>query len=262
MSRKHSFVAFTIVLCMLLTAGSALAAGCGYGNLSPYCYVSNGNYAYGSSGNTCPQNAGNVNRNCPGNTTCKNGSACCSASGCDRCSVCLASTCAICPGKACNSNGSVINTGSGSSAGNGNPSPSVPTTDGHYTIGSVSAQESQAWNYVNIERQRQGLPALVLDEKLCALARMKSEDMLTNRYFAHTSPTYGSAKQMLTTYGYRFTGVGENIARHATVAKAHAAFMSSAGHRANILGQAWTKVGIGIALDENGFVYMTQLFVR
>ena len=49
---------------------------------------------------------------------------------------------------------------------------------------------------------------------------------------------------------------------HATVEKAQAAFMSSSRHRQNILGSQWTKVGIGVWEDSQGFVYVTQLFVR
>ncbi|MDR3051632.1 MAG: CAP domain-containing protein [Oscillospiraceae bacterium] len=142
------------------------------------------------------------------------------------------------------------------------PQTQPPATDGHYTIGSPSAQEREEWNYINSDRQRQGLPALPLDAALCALARIKSQDMLTNRYFAHTSPTLGNSATMLRTYGYKFSAVGENIAKYGTVAKAHAALMNSSGHRTNILGSNWAKVGVGIALDQNGFVYMTQLFVR
>lgn len=107
-----------------------------------------------------------------------------------------------------------------------------------------------------------GRSALVLDPALCEIARLKSKDMKENRYFAHTSPTYGSASQMLKTFGYSFTSVGENIAHHATVEKSQAAFMSSDGHRRNILGSQWSKVGIGVWTDDQGFVYVTQLFVR
>ena len=55
---------------------------------------------------------------------------------------------------------------------------------------------------------------------------------------------------------------GENIAHHATVEKAQAALISSPGHRRNILSRGYTKVGIGVALDENGYVYLTQIFCR
>ena len=138
----------------------------------------------------------------------------------------------------------------------------APSTDDDYTTGYVGMQEQIACLLLNQDRAANGLQPLKLDAALCSIARTKSEDMRNNRYFSHTSPTYGSASQMLKTFGYAFTAVGENIAHHATVEKSQAAFMSSAGHRRNILSAGWTKVGIGVATDANGFVYVTQLFVR
>lgn len=138
----------------------------------------------------------------------------------------------------------------------------APTDDDNYTPSSVSAQEQLGWNLVNQDRANNGLSALTLDPELCRLARMKSTDMFQNNYFAHQSPTLGSAADMLRANGYSFSGVGENIAHHATVEKSQAAFMSSTGHRQNILGSQWTKVGIGVCYDAQGFVYVTQIFVR
>ena len=137
-----------------------------------------------------------------------------------------------------------------------------PFTDEDYTTGSITAQEENAFLLLNEDRAANGRAALELDPALCDLARLKSRDMFLNNYFSHTSPTYGSAAQMLSSYGYAFTSVGENIAHHATVEKAQAAFMSSSRHRQNILGSQWTKVSIGVWEDSQGFVYVTQLFVR
>ena len=92
-------------------------------------------------------------------------------------------------------------------------------------------QEQNAWNLLNADRAANGLPALPLDAELSAIARKKSEDMRDQGYFSHTSPTYGKPADMLTSFGYTFTSVGENIAHHATVEKAQAAFLSSSGHR-------------------------------
>ncbi len=140
------------------------------------------------------------------------------------------------------------------------PAPSVSTGD--YTTISVATQEQIALNLLNRDRERNGLPALTPDPELSRLARLKCEDMRDRKYFAHESPTWGNAAAMLTHFGYAFRGVGENIAHHATVEKAQAAFMSSTGHRGNALGSQWTKVGVGVCFDSQGFVYVTQLFVR
>ena len=143
------------------------------------------------------------------------------------------------------------------------PPVSTPPSNGDdYTTPSISAQEENAFYLLNQDRIANGLAPLALDPELSALARRKSRDMYENNYFAHTSPTYGSASDMLKQFGYSFNAVGENIAHHATVEKSQAAFMSSSGHRRNILSTSWTKVGIGVWYDAQGFVYVTQLFVR
>lgn len=134
--------------------------------------------------------------------------------------------------------------------------------DAHYTTASPSAQEQEAGNLLNYDRKRYNLPALTIDPALCRIARIKSQDMLVNGYFSHTSPTYGDVRDMLTHFGYPYTAAGENIARHATLDKAQAAFLSSPGHRRNIMSTAYEKVGLGIALTGEGYVYLTQIFVR
>ncbi len=132
----------------------------------------------------------------------------------------------------------------------------------HYTTASLSAQEQTAGNLLNNDRARYNLPPLAIDPALCRIARIKAEDMRDNQYFAHTSPTYGDVRQMLTEFGYAYSAASENIAHHATIEKAQAAFLSSPGHRKNILSSVYTRVGIGAAADENGFIYLTQIFAR
>jgi uncharacterized protein YkwD len=138
----------------------------------------------------------------------------------------------------------------------------APTAPANYTPDSVSAQEQLAANLLNQDRGANGLSAITLDPELCRIARIKSTDMFTNNYFAHESPTLGNAGDLLKSNGYKYSGWGENIAHHANATKAQAAFMSSEGHRHNILGSQWTKFGIGICFDASGFIYETQIFVR
>ena len=132
----------------------------------------------------------------------------------------------------------------------------------HYTTASLSAQEQKAGNLVNSDRAAYNLSPLTIDPELCRIARIKSQDMRDNQYFAHTSPTYGDVRDMLRHFGYSFSAAGENIAHHATVEKSQAALLSSPGHRKNIMSTAYTKVGVGVAIDPNGFVYLTQIFCR
>ena len=115
---------------------------------------------------------------------------------------------------------------------------------------------------VNTERAKAGKSALSFDAQLTYWARAKSQDMIDKSYFAHQSPTYGNAADMLRSAGLAFTACGENIARYGTLEKAHEWLMSSPGHRANILNGAMTRVGIGVARDSAGNFYVTQIFVR
>lgn len=141
-------------------------------------------------------------------------------------------------------------------------SGNAAAVEAHYTTGFLSAQEREAGNLLNSDRSRYNLPPLTIDPALCRIARIKSQDMLTNGYFSHTSPTYGDVRDMLTHFGYAYSAAGENIARHATLEKAQAAFLSSPGHRRNIMSRAYDKVGLGIALTAEGYVYVTQIFAR
>ena len=133
---------------------------------------------------------------------------------------------------------------------------------GHYTTASLSVQEQTAGNLLNSDRARYGLAPLPLDPALCRIARIKSLDMRDNQYVSHTSPTYGDVRSMLDAFGYAYAAASENIAHHASIEKAQAAFLSSPGHRKNVLSSTYTRAGLGVAVDEKGYVYLTQIFVR
>lgn len=123
--------------------------------------------------------------------------------------------------------------------------------------------EMMMFSLVNEDRARYGKSALTLDPELSEIARIKAQDMLESGYFAHTSPTYGNIRQMLNTFGVSYRSASENIARSRSIYHAEAAFLSSStGHRQTLLSSAWTKVGIGIAVTPQGFVYVSQVFAR
>ena len=86
------------------------------------------------------------------------------------------------------------------------------TFEAHYTTASVTAQEQIAGNLLNLDRSNYNLAELTIDPALSRIARLKSEDMRDNRYFAHVSPTYGDVRDMLSKLGYAYTAAGENIA--------------------------------------------------
>ncbi|MHA4287552.1 CAP domain-containing protein [Bacillus cereus] len=124
---------------------------------------------------------------------------------------------------------------------------------------SLSEFEQRVVELTNAERAKQGLPALKIDNELSKVARIKSEDMQKNNYFDHNSPTYGSPFDMMKKFGISYTSAGENIAQgQRTPEEVVQAWMNSAGHRANILNNGFTHIGVGYVESGN---YWTQQFI-
>ncbi len=139
--------------------------------------------------------------------------------------------------------------------------PTAPTAPAAPTAptNSVSAYENKVLELVNVERQKAGLKPLQMDSAISNVARMKSQDMQTNKYFSHTSPTYGSPFDMMKKFGISYRTAGENIAMgQRTPEEVVTAWMNSPGHRANILKADFTHLGVGYVATGH---YWTQMFV-
>lgn len=127
---------------------------------------------------------------------------------------------------------------------------------------SQSAMEQQLFNLLNQDRAQNGLKPLVLDGDLSRVARMKAQDLVTNDYFDHHSPTYGWPPEMVQKAGisYRY-GVGENMVETTTAERMNMQLMNSPSHRANLLDPNYTHVGIGIVPDKYGAFMAVQEFI-
>lgn len=113
------------------------------------------------------------------------------------------------------------------------------------TAPSQTTFASQVVNLVNQERSKAGLRPLTSNSALTAMALDKAKDMYNNGYFDHTSPTYGSPFDMMSTYGIRYSYAGENIAKGQQTPEAvMKAWMNSTGHRQNILSPNFTQIGV------------------
>jgi uncharacterized protein YkwD len=108
---------------------------------------------------------------------------------------------------------------------------------------------------LNRERAARGLSALRPDGRLARAARSHARDMVAHRYFAHESRDGSGFGTRIRHTGWmrhrRSYNLGENIAYgsggRATPRAIVAAWMHSAGHRANILQRRFRVIGIGIA---------------
>lgn len=135
-----------------------------------------------------------------------------------------------------------------------------------YAVGGTTppintSYEQMVVQLVNAERQKYGLQELYYDSSISDVARTKSQDMAVNNYFAHYSPTYGMASDMLLNFGITWTAWGENIASgQDTPEMVVSQWMNSPSHRENILSPNFTFLGVGYYVDSSGTPFWTQMF--
>lgn len=127
---------------------------------------------------------------------------------------------------------------------------------------SVAEAEKQAVNLLNADRRANGLPDLQVDSRVTTVARNHAQDMVNRNYFSHYSPEGQSPFDRLKQAGISYSAAGENIGMNQSIQNAEIAFMNSSGHRANILNSAFTKIGIGVAYDKSGNIYIVQNFIK
>ncbi len=133
--------------------------------------------------------------------------------------------------------------------------------------------ERRIFQLTNEARRKNGLLALEADDGLACKAREKSDDMLKNNYFSHTSPSGKTFQDRLqeeepASFKTMFKA-GENIYMGnrfdyqvdvPTQARLIVdGWMTSPGHRRNMLDPSYTHLGIGVAARGKE-CYATQLF--
>jgi uncharacterized protein YkwD len=122
-------------------------------------------------------------------------------------------------------------------------------------LGSGTAYASDASSLVsmtNSERSERGLPRLTSKSDLASVALKQAKRMAAAGKLFH-NPNLSSDVS-----GWRY--VGENVGYGSSAAKIHAALMNSAPHRANILDRDYTQIGVGAVRDDNGRLWIAQVF--
>lgn len=100
----------------------------------------------------------------------------------------------------------------------------------------------------NQNRIENDLPGLTISAVLTEAAQAKANDEVANGYFAHTSPAGLDSWYWFKQAGYNFTYAGENLAvDFSDSAAVVSAWMNSPEHRANILDNHYTEIGIATA---------------
>jgi hypothetical protein len=103
---------------------------------------------------------------------------------------------------------------------------------------------------VNVERENAGLPALAVDERVMEYAQVRAQEI--SESYSHTRPN-GLEKP------YDEIGpMGENIGGGITPDVVMKAWMKSPGHRANILGDGATAIGVGCYRMGKGYYWVQE----
>lgn len=120
-------------------------------------------------------------------------------------------------------------------------------------MATASPSEEQAFvDAINVERASRGLGELVVVEDLVAGARLQAGRNAEVGGLSHNQDL-GSI-----TDGWNM--LGENVGMGGDVVSLHAAFMSSAGHRDNLLKPNYDAVGVGV-VHADGVMYVAEVFM-
>jgi hypothetical protein len=98
-----------------------------------------------------------------------------------------------------------------------------------------------------VERQKDGMPPLVMNNQLTQAAQLKAKDMFAKDYWAHNSPSGEMPWDFIKQAGYDYQYAGENLARGFTSAPdVVTAWMNSPEHRENMLSPNYHDVGFSL----------------
>jgi uncharacterized protein YkwD len=113
---------------------------------------------------------------------------------------------------------------------------------------------NEIFSRVNRARVDAGLAPLAWSEPLAEVALGHAYDMYLGGFFSHTSPTTGGLADRLRVAAIPYRIAGENLALAATPSDVHRGLMESPGHRANILGEEYRRVGIAVVSGRLGLM--------
>jgi uncharacterized protein YkwD len=142
------------------------------------------------------------------------------------------------------------------------PTTAAPTPRSTVAPTGISLLETRVVQLTNGERGRAGCPPLRLDLRLRTAARSYSTEMARYGTWGHTGRDGSTPPERMARAGYDVDGGwAENIARgYSSAEEVMQGWMTSAGHRANILNCDLRAIGVGVARASTGQLYWTQDF--
>ncbi len=121
--------------------------------------------------------------------------------------------------------------------------------------------QKEVLQLVNQERSKRGLKKLKLHTKLSKAAKIRAKELL--KEFSHTRPNGDDCFSVFDEIGLSYRACGENIAAGQGTPKSVVnAWMASSGHRANILSEEYTYMGLGFCRTSGDYrYYWAQMFL-
>jgi uncharacterized protein YkwD len=107
---------------------------------------------------------------------------------------------------------------------------------------------------VNNYRSSNGLGALAQASDATAKAQQHSNDMAADGRIYHSS-------SMSSGISGGWNALGENVGMGGSVGQVESMFEASGPHRANLLSDAYTQIGVGVTVGDDGQLYVTEFFV-
>ena len=134
----------------------------------------------------------------------------------------------------------------------------------HKTVLGEQVESSVLIDLTNETRVKYNESPLLKNLKLELAANLKSDDMVSNNYFAHNSPTGVTPWFWIKKAGYNFIYAGENLAIDFTQSSdIEDAWLKSPEHRANILNENFKDIGISTKegkLNGQDTIFVVQMF--
>jgi uncharacterized protein YkwD len=131
------------------------------------------------------------------------------------------------------------------------PTPTAAPAPGYSATGTW-----QLLALVNKHRRAMGMPALVVDDRLAAIARKHTESMAASGVLRHNDALFTSASHK----ALGMKAFGENVGWNYSVPAQDTAFLKSPLHRANIETRSFTVAGFAVVRGADGRIWSTEDF--
>lgn len=113
-------------------------------------------------------------------------------------------------------------------------------------VPAVGPVEQSVIESLNARRAALGLPPLVADAALMAIAAQRSQDMVNRGYRSHYTPEGTTVFDLIDARGVRAPYAGENLGWGAAPEVLIGMWMESPTHRDNVLEGHYTRIGVSV----------------